>query len=146
MKIMKVHQRPLKRQVHEAVLIENAKVDVVMNSKAEFSRCYIPRLVVEVEDQDAKKDRLTREKEYEDETRRILNNEDLSWEEQKTKAQELAAKKRIRDGGRDEDGACKDGAPRKKARRMEFKLLEDDWGGENGDKEEDDYDGVWDEF
>ena len=37
MRIEKVHQRPLQRQVHEAVLIETAKVDILLNSKSEFN-------------------------------------------------------------------------------------------------------------
>ena len=28
---------------------------MILNSKSEFNRCYIPRLVVEIEDEEAKK-------------------------------------------------------------------------------------------
>ena len=67
-----------------------------MNSKAEFNRCHIPRLVVEEEDESSKEARLLEEKEYKEEVSRLLENQDLSWEQRKTRLQELADKKRSR--------------------------------------------------
>ena len=105
-----------------------------MNSKAEFNRCHIPRLVVEVEDQETKLARLKLKKEHREELQRILNDQDLSWEEQKTRAQEIAAKKRRRDKDCGEQESHGDGAPRKRARRLRYETLAEDWGAvESGD-------------
>ena len=45
MKIVKVHQSALTRQIHEAVLIQ-LNEDKVLNSKGQYNRCQLPRLTV----------------------------------------------------------------------------------------------------
>ena len=48
MKVVKTHSSALSRQIHEAVRIRRkAKTSTILNSKSEYSRCQLPRLVVE---------------------------------------------------------------------------------------------------
>ena len=69
---------------------------MILNSKSESYRCYIPRLVVEIEDKETKKKRLEQEK-------NDREDKDSSQEHKKEREQELLAKKRGRmsesDGG-----------------------------------------------
>ena len=69
---------------------------MILNSKSESYRCYIPRLVVEIEDKETKKKRLEQEKNDREDM-------DPSQEHKKEREQELLAKKRGRmsesDGG-----------------------------------------------
>ena len=46
MKVIKTHKTPFARQVHEAVLIKMNEKNGILNSKAEFNRCQLPRLSV----------------------------------------------------------------------------------------------------
>ena len=48
MKVVRGHKSALARQVHEAVLIANCQSQNLLNSKAEYNRCIIPRLAVMV--------------------------------------------------------------------------------------------------
>ena len=48
MKILRKHSKPLSRQLQEATLIENSKVDIMLNSKGEFNGARVPRVVVEI--------------------------------------------------------------------------------------------------
>ena len=62
------HRSALNRQIKEAVRIRRrGGAQGILNSKAEFNRCYIPRLVVEVEDQAEQEQREQREREEEQE-------------------------------------------------------------------------------
>ena len=83
--------------------------------------------MVEEEDQDTKVKRLMMEKEHREEMKKILNDKDLSWEEQKTRAQELAARKRSRNKDGVEQDSQEEGAPRKKARKLQYELMDEDW-------------------
>ena len=56
-----------------------------------------------------------------------MNNKDLSWEEQKMRAQELAARKRSRDKDGVEQESQEEGPPRKKARILQYELMDEDW-------------------
>ena len=50
MKVVKPHQSALTRQVHEAVRIKRraaASNTTILNSKSEYSRCQLPRLILE---------------------------------------------------------------------------------------------------
>ena len=116
-KVVSSHRTALNRQVRDAVRIRRrGGAGNILNSEAEFNRCHIPRLVVEEEDQDTKVKRLLIEKEHREEMRKILEDNDSSWEEQKTRAQELAARKRSRDKVGGEQETQEDGALRKKMR------------------------------
>ena len=55
-KMISTHRSALGRQVREAVRIRRrGGAGAILNSKSEFNRCYIPRLVMEEEDKDVKK-------------------------------------------------------------------------------------------
>ena len=47
MKVIRKHKSCFPRQVHEAILIEMAERDKLLNSKNSFNRCSIPRLSIE---------------------------------------------------------------------------------------------------
>ena len=64
----------------------------ILNSRAEFNRCYIPRLVVEVEDEDKRKERMEQEEKYKEEIKEVLDSMELNWEERKAKEKELLDK------------------------------------------------------
>ena len=96
-KVVTTYRTALNRQIREAVRIRRrGGVGMILNSKSESYRCYIPRLVVEIEDKETKKKRLEQEKN----DREDMN---LSQEHKKEREQELLAKKRGRmsesDGG-----------------------------------------------
>ena len=94
-KVVSNHRSALNRQVKEAVRIRRrGGANNILNSKAEFNRCHIPRLVVEEEDQEVRKKREQREEQERKETLRILEQEDITWEERKKREQELKMKKR----------------------------------------------------
>merc|ERR1711888_291500 len=55
MKVVKFHQSAFTRQIHEAVRIQSCREsDYLLNSKAEFDRCAMPRLSVKVGYKDPK--------------------------------------------------------------------------------------------
>ena len=61
-KVVSYHRTALNRQIKEAVRIRRrGEASSILNSKAEFNRCYIPRLVVEQEDEGAKERRKCHE-------------------------------------------------------------------------------------
>ena len=63
-KVVSVHRTALNRQVREALrIMRRGGLDGgVLNSKAEWSRSHIPRLVLELEEDDQRKLRLVQEK------------------------------------------------------------------------------------
>ena len=56
-----------------------------------------------------------------------MNDKDLSWEEQKMRAKELAARKRSRDKDGVEQESQEEGPPRKKARKLQYELMDEGW-------------------
>ena len=85
-KIVSKHRTALNRQVREAVRIRRrgGADGGVLNSKSEFNRSHIPRLVVEVEEEEKKTRRLEQEQADREELNKILQDMDLSWEERKS--------------------------------------------------------------
>ena len=64
MRVIRYHRNAFERQIHESVAIQNAtKHHHLLNSKAEFNRCALPRLGLQLGEQDYKKQR---EKEMEE--------------------------------------------------------------------------------
>ena len=120
------HRTALNRQIKEAVRIRRrGGATSILNSKAEYNRCYIPRLVVEVEDEEAMNARKTREEEEIKELQRVLDEDDMSWEIRKQREQELGKKKRRRQSEtEDEPGPT----GRRVSKKLKFGLLTDDWG------------------
>ena len=62
LKVLQEHKTAIQRQIHEAVMIQNHRGSILMNSKSDFSRCRISRLMVRFGNKD--------EKNKEEETRR----------------------------------------------------------------------------
>ena len=53
-KVISHHRTALNRSVREAVMIRRGGAGQILNSKAEYSRCHIPRLVMEEDDEDSR--------------------------------------------------------------------------------------------
>ena len=60
----------------------------ILNSRSEYNRCHIPRLVVEREEEGAIKEREQWEEKEREEVLKIMEQDDLTWEEGKSKARE----------------------------------------------------------
>ena len=85
-KVVSYHRTALKRQIKEAVRIRRRRGAAgILSSKSEFSRNYIPRQVVEEEDEGAKEERLRMEQEEIREIQCELDREDTKWEQRKEK-------------------------------------------------------------
>ena len=93
---------------------------MILNSKSEFTQCYIPRLVVEIEDEEAKKNGL--EKKYREVMNKVMEDMDLMWEQKKEREQELFAKKRV--SMSESDGGQKP----KRMKKMKYRLIGEEWG------------------
>ena len=48
MEIIEKHRSPLTRQIHEGVALEINKADIILNSKSEWNHSRLPRIVIEV--------------------------------------------------------------------------------------------------
>ena len=63
-KVISYHKTPLNRQIKEAIMIRRrGGATEILNSRSEFNRCHIPRLVVEVEEEEIRKAREQKEEE-----------------------------------------------------------------------------------
>ena len=77
------HRTALARQVSEAVRIRRrGGMGSILNSKAEYNRCHIPRL--KVEEGEEAKNRKELSKESREQTARVLDMEQRNWEQKKT--------------------------------------------------------------
>ena len=127
MKVRGFFKTALARQVAEAVLIRRRGGEgAILNSRGEFSRCYIPRLqVVDMEPQeggDVDREHLTRR----------MREQDKDWED--TRMTELGSnailgptsspRKRIKE---QEEGAGA-GIAKKKKRKLKHEVLQEGWG------------------
>ena len=56
MKILSIHQTAFERQIREAVMIHKYTGTRLMNSKTEYNRCSIPRIVMKTGNKDSEKD------------------------------------------------------------------------------------------
>ena len=124
-KVISTHRTALNRQIREAVRIRRrGGAGNILNSKAEFSRCHIPRLVVEIEDDEKRKARVAREKEDRECVNKLLSDLDRTWVEGKTKNQEQADKKRERTPDLFGEGEQK----AKRIRKLKHPVMGEDWG------------------
>ena len=63
MKVVRYHRTAYVRQIHESVAIQNERQKhIILNSKSEFNRCALPRLTLQLGENDYRKER-EREKE-----------------------------------------------------------------------------------
>ena len=97
-----------------------------MNSKAEFNRSYIPRLVVEREDEESRILRESKERLEKEELMRALEDNDISWERRKDLERKLAEKKRGRTKDM-EDDYSKEETQKKRPKRIRYSKMEDNW-------------------
>ena len=132
-KVVSQHRTALGRQVREAIRIRRrgGAEGGVLNSKAEYNRSHIPRLMVELEQDEAKRQREEQEQLDKEEMEKILRSMDMTWEEKKSRTKELQEKKRMRNSEHKEDGAKP-----KRRRTMQYTLLEEEWGVEKSMVEE----------
>ena len=85
-KLISSHKTALSRQIKEAVRIRRrGGANNILNSKGEYNRCHIPRLVVEEEDPQCKEQRLLREEQEAEELTRSLEQDDMSWRRERGK-------------------------------------------------------------
>ena len=121
-KVVSNPRTALSRQIMEAVRIRRrGGAGSILNSKAEFNRCHIPRLVVEEEDEEQRTKRLGEELKSNQDIEQLLSNMDTSWEQRKARERDQAAKKRR--------GSEAEGEQRvKRRRKMKYEVLRDDWG------------------
>ena len=111
----------------------------ILNSKGEFSRCYIPRLVIEEEDQEAKEERLSMEKQERDLVTKLMDEDDDEWEKRKQRDRELRDKKRGRGNCNEEDETpILDQGKKRRVKRLKFDVLREDWGQNEEGGEHDD--------
>ena len=121
-KVVSTHRTALSRQIREAVRIRRrGGAGNILNSKAEYNRCHIPRLVVAEEDEEQAKQMLIEEQKNRDSMENLLGEMDSAWEQRKTREQEQAIKKRRLSYSEGEQVT-------KRRRKMKFKLMDENWG------------------
>ena len=133
MRMVSYHRTALNRQVKEAVRIRRrGGASSILNSRSEYNRCYIPRLVVEEEEEGAKAERERLEKEERGKLIKSMGQEDITWEEKKRRARELGLKKRRRETDTGELGSYEETEPgeRIKRKKLKYSTLDEDWGAE----------------
>ena len=134
-KVVSQHRTALSRQVKEAVRIRRrGGAGSILNSRGEFNRCHIPRLVVEIEDQEKKEKRLLEEAEENEEIQSKMNDEDGSWMARKTRQLEIREKKRRLLSMVEEDYKQEGG--KRKPKRLKYEVVKEGWGEEDPSMED----------
>ena len=139
LRVVGSYQTALARQVSEAVRIRRRGGEgSILNSRAEYNRCHIPRLRVEEEEESKKRQRELRESQ--DKLSKELEEEQVEWEGRKTKDRDkerhqllkrivssddktAGSKKRESHGEQLEQEVSK-----RREKRRKYALLEEDWG------------------
>ena len=137
-KAISYHRTALSRQIREAVRIrKRGGESSILNSKSEFNRCYIPRLVVDtVGEEEMEKARI-------EEVRKLtveLDLEEDEWRNQKCGDRDRERRKRkdaplgvgVLSTIREDEEEYVWGR-RKKRRKVKHEILGEDWGIENED-------------
>ena len=126
-KVVGQHRTALSRQIHEAVRIRRRGGEArILNSKGEWNRCHIPRLVMEEVDEDDRKELQRLEQERKDELLKSLEDDDQDWKRKKTRDLELLESKRRRTSeGGDEDVEC-EGGGRRRAKKLKYSMMKED--------------------
>ena len=133
-KVVSSHRTALNRQIKEAVRIRRrGRAASILNSKSEFNRCQIPRLVVEVEDEKSRLKRLEDERLEEEELRGVLDREHSTWREKKARELHLQDTKRRRQSEGEED--TRPWGARRRPKKLKFATIEENWGEEGGDED-----------
>ena len=93
MMVSSFHKSALERQVGEAVRIRRrGGAGHILSSKSEFNRCHIPRLVLEEEDEEAKKQRLAKEPQDKLEFIKGMDKNAEEWEMTKQRERDIKEK------------------------------------------------------
>ena len=126
MRVVQYHRSALSRQCGEAVrIMRRGGAGSVLNSRAEFNRCYIPRLKVEEHDK-VRELELLEEQELADVKENLLAD-DRNWEQKKGKARSTAARSSMEHVSSIKRNGAKQGAGRRR-KRLKYDIVEDDWG------------------
>ena len=143
-KAVSFHRTALGRQIREAVRIRRRGGEGrILNSKAEFNRSYIPRLVVDKQGEEEVKASLEQERQ---EVRNLLDKEEGEWQVSKMRSRESRDKKRRLHSNQDQRSWTQDmeedqgWGGRRKKRKLLFSTIGENWGGEDdlGQGKEDD--------
>ena len=133
MRAISYHKTALERQISEAVRIRRRGGDgAVLNSKSEYNRSYIPRLVVEERNIDTKKDV---EESEAVKTRLELN--DRNWESSKLRERTEEHQQFMTSGQSSTNPRYKRrgddfiGREQRTSKRRKYVLMETDWGENN---------------
>ena len=128
MRIVQFHRTALSRQCGEAIrIMRRGGAGSVLNSRAEFNRCYIPRLKVEEQDKIRELEKL--EEQELAEVKVSLLEEDRSWEQAKNKERSRAARSTLTVGSSVKREGAPEGAGRKR-KKLKYEIVEDNWGAE----------------
>ena len=119
-KLVSTHKTALSRQIREAVRIRRrGGAASILNSRSEFNRCHIPRLVVEVEDQESKDIRKSWELQERREIEEIMEQDDRAWSNKKLREQQMMVMKRRRcSETQGEEGSSNQGVKKKRRRNI----------------------------
>ena len=123
----------LSRQIAEACRIQKLGEEIILNSKDEFNRCKIRRLVINEDHTRGSKD--SKEEEEESEDREIV---DQGWEMERIQSRRIQELRGVvnlergiaRSPPRKRTGELQDTEKRSNMKRWKYPPLEDNWGEE----------------
>ena len=139
-KVVDYHRSALNRQIREAVRIRRrGGASQILNSRSEFNRCHIPRLVVQVEDEESKKTRREQEAEDDELLAKLLLQGDEDWSGRKTLERDLLKKKRSRkneEEGMEQLEQTGEEGGRKNSKRMRYAVIDELWWESKGEDDD----------
>ena len=128
------HKSALSRQIAEAVRIRRRGGEgAILNSKAEFSRCRIPRLQLEKEEEN--EDLIAKEQERKEQRENEMEQELLTWEKEHVKRKSRELKEGIHLSSshvRAREQEEKDGKIPKRMRKLKYSVIGEEWGDPEG--------------
>ena len=133
MRTLKFFKSALTRQIAEAVRIRRrGGAGSILNSKAEFDRCRIPRLVVEEQDLEEMK---RMEEQDENEQEKQLEEQATAWSKSKLNKKKEESRNKYRNREQTQNKK-REPEPQgaKKTKKRRFGLLPEQWGAENPDE------------
>ena len=126
MRVVSFHRTALSRQTAEAVRIRRRGGEgAVLNSKAEFNRCYLPRLKLVGEQESTEMEQA--EEQADEAMREQLREGDSHWEHEKTRqrSSQTRGSTMVGSSKRSSREQLREGKPSK---RRKFALVEQGWG------------------
>ena len=126
---VRYYRTALSRQVGEAVRIRRrGGAGSILNSKAEFDRCWIPRLVLEQVDEE-EEERLEKQREQEEWEK--IEEQANSWGEQALQKRKEDDQKQWKGAPKTTSGSkrfAKSSKEQRKMKRRKYNNVEEDWG------------------